>query len=136
MEVDNHLPAGWDDTLHDYRIKRFWILGFIGLFIHGVIDPMTTYFTVSVHDVGREANPWLATHLQAGGSEFMLVHLPLYLMVGLVFVVFTWLFHHGSDTEKDQIYTMSLIFWAAVIIWGSFVVGNNILVLIDSSFIG
>jgi hypothetical protein len=125
------LPSAWGETLGDYRIKRFWRLGLIAVFLHGVADPVVTYLIVNVYDVGREANPWLATHLEAGGTSFLLIHVPLYVMIFGIFAAFTWLFHRGSGTEKEQIYKISLTLWSLIILWGALLVANNLLVLVN-----
>ncbi|MFC7059981.1 hypothetical protein [Halovenus salina] len=125
------LPLSGEGALGDDRIKRFWGLGLIAVFLHGVADPVITYITVSVYDVGREANPWLATHLEKGATSFLLVHAQLYLIIFGIFAAFTWLFYRGTDSEREQIYKLSLVLWSLIILWGAFIVGNNLFVLAD-----
>lgn len=132
MGVSQTLPSAWEDTLTDYRIKHFWMFGLIAVFLHGVADPFVTYLTVNVQGVGTEANPWLATQLQSGMVDFILVHIPLYVMIFGIFVGFTWLFHRGSDSEREQIYKLSLVLWLLIILWGIVIVSNNMYFLMDS----
>jgi len=133
MGLRNALAPTWTETLGDYRVRRFWTLGLIAMFLHGVADPAITYLIVDVYDVGTEANPWLAAHLSAGAAQFALIHIPLYVVALSVFVTFTWLFHRGSDAERARIHSIAVVLWTLIILWGVVIVGNNLLVLADGT---
>lgn len=123
-------PDAWSKIFADYRLQRFWMAGLVAVFFHTVADPFVTYFAVNVYGVGMEANPWLSGHLEQGWQSFFLAHIPLYLMISAFFIAFTWLFSLGSESEKQQIYTLSMALWLLIILWGILIVVNNIWVLL------
>ncbi|EMA19726.1 hypothetical protein G9463_22900 [Haloarcula sp. JP-Z28] len=123
-------PDAWSKTFADYRLQRFWIAGLVAIFLHAVADPLVTYFAVNVYGVGIETNPWLSGYLQQGWQSFLLAHIPLYLMIFAFFISFSWLFSLGSESEKQQIYTLSMVLWLLITLWGIFIVVNNIWVLL------
>lgn len=123
-------PDAWSRIFADYRLQRFWIAGLVAMFFHAVADPFVTYFTVNVYGVGMETNPWLSSLLEDGWQSFLLAHIPLYLMILAFFIAFTWLFSLASESEKQQIYRLAMGLWLLIILWGTFVVVNNIWVLL------
>jgi len=133
--VLNNFPAylsSQSELFADYRLRRFWVLGLCGFFIHGVLDPFSTYLAVIVYGAGTEANPWLATYVEAGWESFLIIHLPLYLVFFGVLIGFTWLFSIGSESEKQQLYSFTIVVWLVIILWGGLVVANNLLALNQS----
>lgn len=125
------IPMSWVESFEDRRIKVFWVLGLTALFVHGVADPAVTYFIVNVFGVGAEANPFLAPPLEKGAVPFILIHLPLYAGVCGACASFTWLFSCGSETEKQRLYRLSILIWPLIIVWGVFLVANNLIVLVS-----
>lgn len=119
-----------EEYAKDYRVRRFWKLGLAAVFVHIVVDPLVTYVSVVIFEVGVEANPWLATYLYTGDWAFLTIHLPLVLFVGAVFVGFTWLFSISSGQETKQLYFLSLLAWGGILLWGLLLVGNNLVVLL------
>lgn len=119
-------------ALADWRVRRFWGLGLLAVFLHGVLDPLVTYLVVTVREAGTEANPFLAGHLDSGLGGLILVHVPLYVLAFGVLLAFTWLFARASSAEVDRLYRGSLVIWGLIILWGLILVGNNLWVLIIS----
>lgn len=128
--VLNRYVIRFRNSLVDPRIREFWVLGIVSIFIHGVLDPVTTYFAVIVVDAGFEANTLFTGYLQEGPLAFFLAHLPLYVIFTVILFAFTVLFSTASETETDQLQTISRIGWSVVILWGSLVVLNNLRVLL------
>lgn len=125
--------VGWSrfrNTFADKRVRRFWGVGGVALLLHGIVDPFVTYLAVKVYGVGIEINPWLASALGQGLDTLALVHLPLFIVVFGLFVIYTWLFARASETQAKQIYRISLVGWALIITWGLLVVGHNLVVLL------
>jgi len=123
-------PDAWSRTFADYRLQRFWIAGLVAIFLHAVADPFVTYFAVNVYGVGIETNPWLSGYLENGWQSFFLAHIPLYVLILAFFIAFTWLYSFGSESEKQQTYRLAMALWLLIILWGAFVVVNNIWVLL------
>jgi len=118
-----------EEYKRDYRVRRFWKLGLAAVFVHIVLDPLTTYISVVTFGVGIEANSWLAAYLHAGGWAFVKIHLPLLFFIGAIFIGFTWLFSISSKRETRQLYILSILTWGGIILWGILVVVNNLMVL-------
>jgi membrane-bound metal-dependent hydrolase YbcI (DUF457 family) len=129
MDFGHAVPVTWRKIFVDPRIRRFWQFGLVGLFLHGVADPLVTYLVGPVYGVGIETNRWLSLYLSEGPVAFVAIHLPLYIFAIAGFCVFTWLFVRASPKERDQLYKLSLIVWGLIILWGVVIVANNLLVL-------
>ena len=133
---DCHVVMRWSvDTLrreisNQTEIKRNWGLGVTALFFHGVADPIVTYFSIVILDVGFESNQWLAGYLHEGFFIFFTAHIPLYLLVAGSLCALTWLFTRATPAETEQLYHLSLLAWIGIILWGAVVVGHNLLVLV------
>ncbi len=110
-------------------MKHIWILGLTALAIHGILDPFVSYFAISVFDVASEANPLMAPHFQGGVDRLLLIHIPLFILAITGLWLLTWLFSLGTDPQKRQVYLLSVGLWSLIILWGSFVVLNNLFVL-------
>lgn len=119
----------WRGLFEAHRVRRFWGLGLLALFIHGVVDPFVTYLTVVTFGVGRETNPRLIGPLGDGPVTFVGSHLPLFLVSIAVLCAFTWLFSRASPSETERAYRLSRVVWGLLILWGLLLVANNLWVL-------
>jgi hypothetical protein len=131
IDFDQIVPSTWREHVSDPRVRRFWYLGLVGLFLHGVADPLVTYLVSLVYGVGMETNHWLSMYLHRGLIAFILIHFPLYIFTIAGFCTFTWLFARASPEERYQIYKLSTITWGLIILWGMIIVTDNLLVLIS-----
>lgn len=124
------LSGAQSESFADHRLRRFWIAGLLAIFIHAVVDPLVTYYAVNVHGVGIETNVWLSEYLNDGWQSFLLIHLPLYLLIFIFFIIFSWLFTLASEPEKQQIYRLTMALWLLIATWGMILVTNNVWVLL------
>jgi hypothetical protein len=125
---------GWVTTalavFEDRRVRRFWHLGLVALVLHGLADPLLTYFAVVYYGVATELNPFIAAPLQQGAGTFVAVHIPLYILFFALMGGYTWLFSRASPAEVERLYRFSLIGWAVIILWGAVLVGYNLLIFL------
>lgn len=129
--MDLWILPSWLNPMVDKRRRRFWLLGGIAFLLHVVLDPFTTYLSVRVYGVALETNPLLIEPLRQGLRSFILIHLPLIALLGIVFVGLLWLLHIGSPAEAAWVARFSTIVWILIILWGILVVANNLFVLVS-----
>lgn len=65
-DLSQVVPVTWRKYIADPRFRRFWYLGLVGLFLHGVADPLVTYLVGAVYGVGIETNRYMGRHPQTG----------------------------------------------------------------------
>lgn len=75
-DFDQIVPSTWREHVSDPRVRRFWHLGLLGLFLHGVADPLVTYLVSPVYGVGIETNRWLSMYLHQVPIAFILIYFP------------------------------------------------------------
>lgn len=114
----------WQTFQSDYRIRHFWLLASLALFLHGVLDPGLSYLAVVVLESGVETNPWLATLFTQGLLPLIISHVPLYVLCGGFCYAYTRLFQIASTPVANQLYYIALAAWAAIILWGGILVGR------------
>lgn len=120
------LSVFWADN---QRIKTFWELGAIAVFLHGVADPAITYFAVNVYEIGYEANPLLNGTFREGWIKIFWTHIPLYIISAAVFYGYTLLFQRAGPDEQQQLHRFSQFIWIVLIGWGLLLVLYNLSVL-------
>ena len=67
--------------------------------------------------------------LNKGVGMFVLIHIPLYALGIVGFVLLRWLIKQGSEHEQRQVYYLSVIVLSAITIWGAVLVFNNLWVI-------
>lgn len=97
-----------------------------GVLFYIVADPAITYFAVIILDVGVEANPFMRRYLNAGIDVFVLIHIPIYVIGVVGYVIFRWLVRHGTDAEQRRVYYLSVIILSGINIWGAVLDFNNV----------
>jgi hypothetical protein len=109
-----------------YQIKLLWICCFL---LHTILDPAITYVAVAILEVGIEANPFIRRYLNAGIVVFVAIHLPIYVIGVIGYVVLRWLVQHGTEDEQRRVYYLSIITLVGINIWGAVLVLNNLRVI-------
>ena len=111
------------------RLKQLLVLWISAFFFHTVADPATTYVAVSHLEVGVETNPYMRLWLNKGVGMFVLIHIPLYALGIVGFVLLRWLLKQSSGHEQRQVYYLSVIVLSGINIWGVVLVSNNLWVI-------
>ena len=111
------------------RLKQLLFLWIGAFFFHTVADPVTTYVAVTHLEVGVEANPFMRLWLNKGVGMFVLIHIPLYALGIVGFVLLRWLIKQGSEHEQRQVYYLSVIVLSAITIWGAVLAFNNLWII-------
>lgn len=109
----------------DFSERRTRILGYLFLFatiLHGVIDPGMTYFAVIILDIGVEVNPVMQWALHKGLLFFAIAHFPLYIFLGITYVITIKLMKENLREGKEIIYYLGLGGGFLICIWGVMIV--------------
>jgi len=100
--------------------------------LHAIVDPILTYIIVVVFGVGYESNPMLAAPLNQSLTAFILVHVPLWVIITVVIVMFAIIFEKAPLEDIDTIVYYGEFVWLGIILWGILLVGNNLFVLVSA----
>lgn len=121
--------SSWLQQFCDPQLRRFWVLSGVSIFSHTVADPALTYLAVRVYDIGYETNPMLAAPLGESLESFVVIHSPVWAISIGTLVGFAILFERSVTDELEAIAYYGELVWAGIILWGTVLVGNNLLVL-------
>lgn len=130
MRIFDQISRGaWLNHFRDLRLRRFWKLSGVAIFLHTIADPISTYLAVVVYNVGHEVNPLLATPLNQSLSAFVAVHTPVWMISIGTIAGFVVLFEKSSIEDLEIVVRYGELVWSGLILWGVIVVGNNLYVL-------
>ena len=116
-------------STEEQQLQQLLILWISAFLFHTVADPATTYVAVSHLEVGFETNPYMRLWLNKGVGMFVLIHIPLYALGIVGFVLLRWLIKQSSGHEQKQVYYLSVIVLSGINIWGVVLVSNNLWVI-------
>jgi hypothetical protein len=116
-------------SAEEQQLQQLLILWISAFFFHTVADPAITYIAVIHLEAGIEANPFMRLWLEKGVGIFVLIHVPLYVIGVVGFVLLRWLIKQGSKHEQRQVYYLSVIVLSGINIWGTVLVFNNLWVI-------
>lgn len=129
--MTNRFHHSFPTSTEERRFKKILILWIGAFFFHTVADPATTYVAVTHLQVGVETNPFIRLWLNKGVGMFVLIHVPLYVIGVVGFVLLQWLIEQGSEHDQRQVYYLSVIVLSGINIWGAVLAFNNLLVILS-----
>lgn len=98
--------------------------------LHIVADPVTTYTAVVLVEAGIEANPVLRGWVQQGPVAFVLVHIPLIVASIVGWAALLLLLDRSTPRETTQVFYISIVALSGIILWGVFLLVNNLRVIL------
>ena len=123
-----HITAPFDFS--DYRVRRLTYLYLTVTCLHGVLDPAISYLGIEVFARGWEANPLLRVPMQRGPVLFILVHIPLYLVLLVSYVMTIELLRRELQNGTDTVYYLALVGLTLLCGWGVWLNLRNLMVLV------
>ena len=133
MPISNRIDHNsWLNLFRNPKQRRFWLFSGVATFLHAIVDPILTYIIVVVFGVGYESNPMLAAPLNQSLTAFILVHVPLWVIITVVIVMFAIIFEKAPLEDIDTIVYYGEFVWLGIILWGILLVGNNLFVLVSA----
>jgi hypothetical protein len=116
-------------NISDHRIRTIAALYFAVGMLHGVFDPAISYLGVEVFGVVTEANPLIRSSIRRGLSVFVLIHLLLYLFIGVAYVLTVQLMIIEFERGIHSTYYAAVIGLALFIAWGTWLNVRNAIII-------
>jgi hypothetical protein len=111
------------------RLKHLLILWIGAFFFHAVADPVVTYIAVTLLEAGVETNPFIRGWLNQGIGMFVLIHIPLFILGVVGWMILRWLIKQELKQEQKSVYYLSVIALVVINLWGAILVLNNLWVI-------
>lgn len=111
------------------RLKHLLILWIGAFFFHAVADPVVTYIAVTLLEAGVETNPFIRGWLNQGIGMFILIHIPLFILAVVGWMILRWLIKRELKQEQRSVYHLSVIVLVVINLWGAILVLNNLWVI-------
>jgi hypothetical protein len=109
---------GGEELDRTQRVRRLWLLFGVGVFLHGVVDPVITVVALTWIPGLGEANPLIGYGLTRGWPTFVGLHLILYVVVSVPFWGIARIVRNGSEDGSERIYYLISRGLVLVILWG------------------
>ena len=129
--VWTYITAPFDFS--DYRFRRLTYLYLIVTWLHGVLDPAISYIGIEIFALGWEANPLMRLPMQSGPVMFLLVHIPLYLVLLLAYVMMIELLNRELQNGTDTVYHLAFGGLILLSVWGVWLNIRNLLILVSGT---
>lgn len=132
--VSNSLQESLNQSMDfsDQRIKLVAILYVTAGFLHGVVDPGISYVGIEILERAYEANPIMRVPMQRGPGAFILIHIPLYIFIGVAHVLTVEFMTTDFERGKQSTYYAALTGLSLIIGWGLWLNIWNIAVLLTA----
>jgi len=106
-----------------------WLFVFT-VFCHAIVDPILTYYRVTIAGTGQELNPLVQFYLAAGNGAYLLGHVMFMLFVSGIFWLLLWLVSQAEPAVEMRVTRWLTFGFSGLALWGVLLVGHHILYLI------